>query len=185
MTIPTPTLIAHSRQTIGFHIVISGYGLWLPGDERGSWSEAWDQEIGFREPHTLHEGDPVRHRMAAERMRHPAVRLNQNMMEVVVDVVSECQRESDWRIAAASIEPTHIHLLLTYTPRDIDGVVKWIKQRITKAIHQRTAHAGPVWAKGKWCSFIFDEDYWQRVLRYIERHNERRGVGPRPYTFLT
>jgi hypothetical protein len=24
--------------TIGYHIVKTGYGLWLPGDERGSWS---------------------------------------------------------------------------------------------------------------------------------------------------
>jgi REP element-mobilizing transposase RayT len=184
MDIGTPSLIAHGRRTLGFHIVISGYGLWLPGDERGSWSEAWDDEIGFREPHALHEGDPVRMRMAAERMKHAPVRLNHEMVAIVIEVLAECQRESDWRIAAASVESTHAHLLLTYTTRDIDGVVKWLKQRMTKAIHQRTSHAGPVWASGKWRSFIFDQEYCERVTRYIERHNERRGVGPRPYAFL-
>ena len=56
-------------RTIGFHIVISGYGLWLPGDERGHWSDAWDEELGFVEPHTLHAGDPVRKRMAEERQK--------------------------------------------------------------------------------------------------------------------
>jgi hypothetical protein len=57
--------------TYGYHIVISGYGVWLPGDERGHWSTAWDEELGFIEPHTLHPGDPVRKRMALERQKQP------------------------------------------------------------------------------------------------------------------
>ncbi len=47
-------------RTIGYHLVKSGYGLWLPGDTRGHWSSAWDEQIGFFEPHHLHAGDPVR-----------------------------------------------------------------------------------------------------------------------------
>jgi hypothetical protein len=50
-------------RTIGYHIVFSGFGLWLPGDERGHWSEQWDDELGLIEPGTLHEGDPVRLRL--------------------------------------------------------------------------------------------------------------------------
>ena len=61
------------------HVVISGYGLWLPGDGRGHWSEAWDDELGFIEPHTLHAGDPVRLRMAEERRKHTPVRLDEAM----------------------------------------------------------------------------------------------------------
>lgn len=125
-------LIRSSRRTLGYHIVISGYGLWLPGDERGSWSQRSDDELGFIEPHMLHEGDPVRLRMAAERMKHPPMRLNQAMIDIVIDALASCAAESDWRIAAASIEPTHTHLLLTYTTRDIVGTEKWLKQRMTK-----------------------------------------------------
>jgi len=46
-------------QTIGYHLVKSGFGLWLPGDERGHWSEAWDAQLGYIEPHTLHPGDVI------------------------------------------------------------------------------------------------------------------------------
>ena len=172
------------RQTIGYHIVISGYGLWLPGDERGSWSEAWDQQIGFIEPHKLHAGDPVRLRMSQERMTHPPVRLSNQMIETIIDTLGDCSADSDWRIAAASIEATHMHLLLTYTDRNIDGTVKWLKDRTTKAVHRSTSHTGPVWSKGKWRGFVFDTQAWDNMREYIERHNERRGVGPRPYLFL-
>jgi REP element-mobilizing transposase RayT len=123
--------------------------------------------------------------MAMERQKHPAVRLTADMQKVVVDALQCCSRDSDWRIAAASIEATHTHLLMTYTERDVDAVVKWLKDQLTKAIHRETPHTGPVWCKGKWLTFIFDESAWHNARRYIERHNERRGVGPRPYRFLS
>jgi REP element-mobilizing transposase RayT len=173
------------RHTIGYHIVFSGYGLWLPGDDRGSWSTAWDEQIGLVEPHTLHPGDPVRLRMAQERMKHPVVRLDPTVIASVEKTLADCAGQSDWKVAAASIESTHIHLLLTYTARDIDNTIKWLKDQATRAIHRGTRHAGPVWCKGNWRTFIFDEDAWLHARTYIERHNERRGVGPRPYAFIT
>jgi len=171
-------------RTLGYHIVISGYGLWLPGDQRGSWSAAWDEQIGFVEPHTLHPGDPVRLRMSEERMKHPPVRLDSAMISVFLEVLADCAAKSDWVIAAASVEPSHTHLLLSYTERDIDATIKWVKDQATKAIHRRTTHGGPVWCKGRWRTFLFDEDRWCEILKYIEEHNVRRGVGSRPYPFI-
>ena len=108
-------------RTLGYHIVISGYGLWLPGDERGHWSEAWDEQLGYVEPHTLHAGDAVRLRMAQERQQHPAVRLDTAMQAIVMESIARCQTESDWHVQAAAIEATHTHLLLTYTERNVDN----------------------------------------------------------------
>jgi REP element-mobilizing transposase RayT len=171
-------------RTLGYHIVISGYGLWLPGDERGHWSKSWDEELGFIEPHTLHDGDPVRKRLAEERQKHPAVRLNAEMQTMVIDTIARCRAESDWQIAAASIESTHTHLLMTYSDRNIDQTIKWLKDQTTKAIHCETPHTGPIWCKGRWRSYIFDPEVWQNTRSYIERHNERRHAGPRPYPFI-
>jgi REP element-mobilizing transposase RayT len=172
-------------RTIGYHIVWSGYGLWLPGDERGYWSEAWDEQLGYIEPHTLHSGDPVRLRMAEERMQHPPVRLDALMIGVVADVLGKCSAESEWRVAAAAIEATHLHLLLTFTERDIDNSVKWLKDQTTKAIHRGTPHVGPVWCKGRWRQFMFDEVYWRKTREYIEQHNERKGLPRQPYAWVT
>ena len=170
--------------TIGYHVVVSGYGLWLPGDARGHWSDAWDEQIGYHEPHMLHAGDPERKRMAEERMKHPAVHLDAAMIEEVARALATCADESDWGVEAASIESTHTHLLLTYTPRDINGTIKWLKDQTTKAVHRVTSHQGPVWCKGRWRGFMFDELMWDNARDYIEAHNVRRGVGPRPYAFV-
>jgi len=175
------------RRTFGSHWVKSCFGLWLPGDERGHWSEAWDDQIGFIEPHMLHEGDPVRQRMAEERMKHSPVRMNQLMIDIVADTLARCveQSKGGLSIAACAIEPTHLHALIYYHPRDIDNTVKWLADQTTKAIHRQTDHQGPVWGKGKWCSFIFDESHWMNARQYIERHNERAGLPATPWTFIT
>ncbi|HWB20919.1 MAG TPA: transposase [Phycisphaerales bacterium] len=173
-----------ANRTIGYHVVKSTYGMWLPGDERGSWSESWDEALGYIEPHTLHESDPVRLRMAQERMKHPPVRLSGAMIEVISEVLDEASRDSPWSIAAASIEATHVHLLITNSSKDIHQTTKWIAQKTTKAIHTRMLHKGPVWSKGQWTEYLFETVHWNNLVAYIERHNIRRGVGARPYRFL-
>ena len=106
------------------------------------------------------------------------------MQRIVAETIRRCRAESDWRIAAASIEATHTHLLITYTERDINHTVKWLKNQLTKAIHRQTAHTGPVWCKGCWRAFVYEPAVWRNIRLYIERHNERRGSGARPYPFV-
>jgi REP element-mobilizing transposase RayT len=172
-------------RTIGYHFVKSGYGLWLPGDQRGHWSSAWDDQIGYFEPHHLHSGDPIRERMAKERLKHPPTRFTPAMINAIAGAVGDCVSESDWRVIASTIEPTHMHLLLTYTEREIDRTAKWIAQRTTKEVHKTTNFAGQVWCEGKWLEFIFDLDHWENTRQYIERHNQRRGLPARPWDWIT
>ncbi|MCI0332473.1 MAG: transposase [Planctomycetes bacterium] len=172
-------------RTIGYHIVKSAHGLWLPGDTRGHWSSAWDEQIGYFDPRHLHAGDPARERMAKERMKHPPTRFSPAMIEAVASAVGECAGSSDWQVAAAAIESTHMHLLLTYTERDVDGTAKWIAQVTTKSVHKTTSSSVPVWCEGKWLEFIYDQSHWENLQRYIERHNLRRGLPLKPWNWIS
>jgi hypothetical protein len=173
-------IISTMPRTLGYHLVKSAYGLWLPGDDRGSWSAAWDEQIGFYEPHQLHEADPVRHRMAAERMVHPPTRFSDAMIEAITQSLRDCAARSNGGlvISAFGIEPTHMHIALPYTGRDIDATAKWLADQTTKAVHRHTPHTGPLWAKGSWRSFVFDPAHWTAVEQYIRNHNIRRGLPP-------
>ncbi len=169
--------------TIGYHVVKSGYGLWLPGDERGSWSEAWDEKIGFVEPHTLHEGDPVRQRMAQERMSRLPVLLTDAMIDAVAGALDSCVDQSGGglSIAAATIQTTHMHLLIPCAGRDIHHTMRWIGDQTTKAVRRHTDHRGPLWCKGKWCTYVFEESHWHNTMQYIQRHHP----AARPFSFVT
>ena len=172
--------------TIGYHLVKSGYGLWLPGDERGHWSDAWDQQVGYHQPHTLHPGDRVRKRMAEERLNHPPVRFTEDMIRIIADTLGKMieQSNSSLCVNAAAIESTHMHLLLPYTGKNIDNTAKWIADQTTKAVHQTTSHNSPLWCKGKWLTYIFDEDQWINTVDYIRRHNRRAGRPDDPYPWI-
>ena len=165
-------------RTLGYHLVKSAYGLWLPGEDRGSWSEAWDEQIGFHHPHTLQEADPIRKRMAEERMKHPPVRFTDEMQTAITQSIRDCIQKSRGGliVSAYAIEETHMHLALPYTGKDIDATAKWLADQTTKAVHRNTNHPGPVWCKGCWRSFVFDDDVWGNIHEYIERHNTRRGI---------
>jgi hypothetical protein len=75
-------------------------------------------------------------------------------------------------------------LLITYSERDIDNTIKWLKDQLTKSIHHETEHTGPVWCKGRWRAFIYEPVVWRNTRLYIERHNVRRGLEPGPYSFI-
>ena len=171
--------------TLGCHIVLSAYGQWLPGDRRGHWSSAFDEQLGYTQPHQLHPGDPVRERMAREIMSHPATRFTRTMITAITDSIGQCAKESNWQLSAFTVEPTHAHLLITFSDRPFANTVKWIKQCSTRAVHQQTNHAGPVWCVGSWRTIISDGPRWNNTMKYIQRHNERRGLPASPYDFVT
>ncbi|MEM8494878.1 MAG: hypothetical protein AAF663_05780, partial [Planctomycetota bacterium] len=136
--------------TLGIHLVKSAYGQWLPGDVRGHWSPAWDARFGFGAAHRLNRGDPVRHRMAREIQSQPAVLWSPTMIETLGRTFVACAEASTWSLAALAIEPTHLHALLRDVDRDADRTIKWLSDRMAKAVHVRNNHDGPVFAKGRW-----------------------------------
>ena len=68
-----------------------------------------------------------------------------------------------------------MHAALPYTGKDIDATAKWLADQTTKAVHRAIDHIGPVWCKGCWRSFVFEDQIWENVHTYIDRHNTRRG----------
>jgi hypothetical protein len=84
------------------------------------------------------------------------------MIDAIVKAIEDCVKKSAGGliIAAMAIEQTHMHLGIEYTGRDVEGTAKWIADQTTKAVHRITVHAGPVWCKRKWRSFIYDLPVW-------------------------
>jgi hypothetical protein len=109
------------------------------------------------------------------------------MMDIVAQTLGECVAKSNGglSIAALAIEPTHMHVLIPYSERDIDVTAKWLADQTTKAIHKQATYAGPVWCKGKGCSFVFERSHWGNLGVYIRAHNERAGRPANPYPFIT
>jgi hypothetical protein len=137
-------------ETLGYHFVKTTYGTWLPGDVRGFWE-------GHRFSDT---GNSQREAQARRRMHEPPTILTSDMALAVVEAIGECVSRSGGglKVMAAAIESTHMHLLIPYSPRDIEVTAKWLADQTTKAIHRKTSHAGPVWTKNNWIRHIFSTE---------------------------
>ena len=155
---------------LGYHIVKTAYGRWLPGDERGHWSSVWDNKIGQLTHGGLNSGDVALEDFARARMKHAPVSFSSEAIAAIRTALSACKAASAWEIVALAIEPTHMHLLVTHSSGDIHQTCTWIAQETTKAVHTQTSLTGPVWAKGKWCSHISDQDHWDNTIAYIHQH---------------
>jgi REP element-mobilizing transposase RayT len=123
--------------------------------------------------------------MAKGRMKYPPTKLTTVMIEAVASALGVCVHDSDWQVLEAAMESTHMHLLLSYTERDIDNTAKWIAQMTTKSVHKTTTFTGPVWCEGIWLEFIYDQQHWDNLRRYIERHNIRRNIPAKPWDWIS
>ena len=82
-----------------------------------------------------------------------------------------------WNILELSIQDDHIHMVISFSPRNSISYVMqtikgkssaWIKKRIKKKI-ERLSHHGSVWARGYFVSTIGADEYL--VRRYVKHQD--------------
>src|SRR5213078_2200150 len=89
---------------IGFHLIITPYGFWLPNDPRGSWSDfvgAWELlRYGRATTVTTHRSlakvphDPDLRRAAKRALKYPAVRFSPRQIRSIAKGFARAARES-------------------------------------------------------------------------------------------
>jgi len=168
---------------LGYHFVKGAYGQWMPGDERGHWSKRWDAERGLVDRGRLVEGDPRRRRLAENLRRFEPTLITPEIEKSIEAALVDCVARSRGGliIAAGAIEATHIHLLIVAGKREIDVTAKWIADQTAKAVNRLVRRPSKLWAAKKWICEIEESKHWDEVARYIEDHNQRRGMGRRPF----
>ncbi len=131
--------------------------------------------------------DPVTKQRSLDLAKEREKVLSPREQDIVAEIVG--QAIGDMRIPAFAFAPerTHMHLLVGSTTHDISKVVGMIKSRSSSAViangDDPTRHR--TWSIGYWKVFFFDFAPIPTVQRYIERHNERRGLPGAPHDCIT
>jgi hypothetical protein len=127
---------------LGYHIILSAYGFWLPNDPRGSWSEtirvydllqfgpATKVQTTLSVAHASH--DRTSRLAAKQALRHKPVRFTGTQARAIARGFEIASREHDYVIHALAILPDHAHLVLRAHPRPIDDIVKHLKAKATR-----------------------------------------------------
>jgi REP element-mobilizing transposase RayT len=182
---------------LGFHVIISAYGFWLPNDPRGSWSDfvwAWDlfrygpaSKVDTRASVAYVPHDRELRRAAKRALKYPPVRFTDDQIPVIGEGFALAADEGPYAIHAGAILPDHAHLILGPQERPVGQVVGHLKSKASMALRRAGIHpfesyvdehdrVPTCWAEDYWKVYIYSEDHMRKAVRYVEENplKERR-----------
>src|SRR5207302_5259743 len=105
---------------VGYHLIWTAYGWWLPNDPRGSSSHEIRVEK-IEELGELHHGRKVIQPLPAELrafydrarmlLKHELLTFDEAAIEVIADSIGQTIREQTYTCYACAIMPDHVHML--------------------------------------------------------------------------
>jgi hypothetical protein len=190
---------------VGYHLIISAYGFWLPNDPRGSWSDfvgSWelykfgpatkvnDQRNFAKDPH-----DVALRRAAKSALKYPPVRFDEAQRNAIAEGFARACKEGHYTCFGCCIGHDHGHLALGRHDRDPEVVAGHLKSRATRELSRRGIHPldGFVgkrgglptpWSEGCWKVLIDNDEQLRAAISYIERHPGKEGLAKQRWDFI-
>ena len=185
---------------LGFHVIISAYGFWLPNDPRGSWSDfvgAWElfryggpatkvttTRSVARVPH-----DRTKRLAMKQHLNYPPAIFTGEQAQVIAEGFKTAAHEGDYAIHACAILPDHCHLVVGRHVRKIGAIGGHLKSAATRALRERglwdlEPEHSP-WCHRNWNVFI-DEPRWLRAaIKYVEDNPRKEGKRRQYWSLVT
>lgn len=182
---------------IGYHLIWTAYGCWLPNDPRGSGSFTVRQDV-LADLGKLHYGrkkiQPPRHEIrdfyekAAPLLKHPVLMFDEIDRSEIADTFAEVIAAQRYTCYACAIMPDHIHVLIRKHKHDAEEMVKRLQdasvERLCSSGRRSSDH--PTWTRGTgWIVFLDHPDDIHRTIKYIRRNPILAGMQMQNWPFVT
>jgi REP element-mobilizing transposase RayT len=148
------------RKTLGYMVTFTTYGTWLQGDERG-----WVKRG------TVYEENAELYKVNENHMRGKAVRLKKKEKEIVQEAICRKAEALGEKILAVSVWSNHVHIVLGYSGRPVEEMVR-IYKNTTSAALRRSGFEGKVWTRGFDKRFCFSEKDLKARVDYVNKHEK-------------
>lgn len=182
---------------IGYHLVWTIYGTWLPNDPRGSGSRTVESPT-IEQLGDLHYGrkrvQPSRKEVqafyarASSQLAYPVVRLNNDAIAIVAKAFADVIAVENYTCYACAIMPDHVHLAIRKHKHQSEEMAENLKQHSRKQLvaHSYADLAHPIWTAGRgWRTFLEHPDDVRRTIGYIERNPLKDSLPPQRWSFVT
>ncbi|MFO0863122.1 MAG: hypothetical protein U0744_00425 [Gemmataceae bacterium] len=178
---------------IGYHVILSAYGFWLPNDPRSSWSD-FVRDWELRRFGTATKVDT--RQAAKDTLSYPPVSFNGLQAQAIGRGFMNYVEKSDVVVYACAILPEHVHLVLGRHSYKVEQVAILLKGAATKELKDRGIHpfadhmdeAGETpgcWGRRLWKVFLDEPNDIERSVGYVERNPEREGKPRQKWSFVT
>lgn len=190
---------------LGFHVIVSTYGFWLPNDPRGSWSDwirNWEllrfggaTKVDTRRSIAGVPHDASMRTMAKRTLAYPEVYFSGEQAQAVGFGFRDVVAETDYQIFACSIMSQHVHLVIGPNSRSIARIVGHLKGRATQKLNDLNLHplaryrqadrtVPSPWGPNSWKVFIFTEQHLRDAIQYVEDNPLKEGKRRQNWSFV-
>jgi len=161
---------------VGYHLVWTAYGWWLPNDPRGSSShEIRVRPISKLGP--LHEGRKKTQPKSAEIRRfyrdaekllnHALLKFNSPAVQIIADAFSTVVKREQYTCYACAIMPDHVHVLIRKHRDQTETMIANLQEEspdLRRIANGRSSRVGRIWMES--------------VFKYARGYGTYRGVHP-------
>ena len=191
---------------LGFHVLCTTYGFWLPNDERGSGSDfvRADHLAKFGPPNPVttrrsvayRPCDPDIRRMARESLQYPHVEFTGRQALAVAHGFKEELTRYGGTIHACAIMRDHFHAAVGSHRYDIRRFAGRLKGAATKRLRSEGVHPladyplpdGSLpspWARLPWVVYLWSHEDVRRTIDYIEQNPVKKGMPRQEWSFVS
>jgi REP element-mobilizing transposase RayT len=186
----------HQRIIIGHHLILHGYGHWLPNDPRGSGSTGIrDEKLEDLGPvHTGRKKQQPPHEKLREFRRAAEPLLDFELLwfddakrQALAESIEETIRSNGYTVWACAVMRNHIHLCVRRHRDDAKTIWgKFAEQTIAGLrLFANVPPLHPIWSQRPYKVFLYTPDDVRRVVAYIENNPAKDGLAPQSYSFVT
>ena len=181
---------------MGYHLIWTAYGWWLPNDPRGSMSQDIRVER-IAELGEAHYGrkavQPSRAELrefftaAHDVLKHEPKTFTNDDIRFVGECLGELVREREYTCYACAVMPDHIHMLIR-RHRDNSETMLEIFQKSTREnliASERRGPTHPVWGGSGWKVFLSSRERMEQVVEYIWKNPIKQKMPPQEWAFVT
>ncbi len=185
-----------ARTTIGHHVILTGYGHWLPNDPRGSGSDD-TRKPELRPLGEVHHGrrrvQPTReklksfHKQAEPLLEQNILWFDEPHRQAIGNAFAEVIHEQRYTCWACAILRNHAHLCIR-RHRD-SGRQMWLRLAEASAARLRLFAEVPedhrIWSERPYVVFLYAPEDVRRCITYIERNPQKHNLTPQRWDFVT
>ena len=191
---------------LGWHLIFSTYGFWLPNDPRGSGSSRvkaqhiYDAGGEATKVNTTRSVASKPHdarlrRIAKKTLKFPAVEFSGLQARAVARGIGAVVPKVGLVVHACAIMPDHVHMVIAKHQMNGDELIACLKRAGTRGLNGEELHpmrdfaraSGRLpspWGGRGWKVMLFTADKMYGAIRYVEENPIRAGFKRQRWAFV-
>jgi REP element-mobilizing transposase RayT len=182
---------------LGYHLLISAYGFWLPNEPRGSWSDfvrkselaLYGQATKVDTRRSVAHRPQDRHwkKDAQTALEYPAVVFTGVQCREIGQAFASEAKKCGYIIWACAILPKHLHLVVARHHYNAERIILRLKAAATTRLIEKELHplrefrdpeSGKYprcWSQGGWRVYLNTVEDILRSIKYVEENPLKEG----------